>query len=184
MRKRYVKQAKRLGRIEREILEELTFGDMAYGFLLSGHSTRRMHRLAAKRAKDRYRRKLALERLDKLGYIKGNEIVSITPTGAKLLDTLIEHTVALIGQKKWDRKWRIVAFDIPERLSGWRDAVRRLLKRAGFVQFQQSIWIFPHDCAELVQLIQCESKLSEHILYGVLERIEREEKFKKIFKLK
>ncbi len=182
-RKNFSKTSKRIGRIESEMLESLSGGDLAYGFLLSGRSTRSMYRLARERAKDRYRRRLAIERLQKHGYVEGKSVMSITISGSSLLYRLIAKNTALIGKKVWDKKWRIVAFDIPERHRTLRNMVRRLLKRAGFKQLQQSIWIFPHDCEELVQLIKSESRLSSHILYGVLERIEDEKRFRKVFNL-
>jgi hypothetical protein len=178
-----LRKIRRVGKIERDILEQLSLGDLAYGFLLSGRSTKRMRQLAAQRATDRYRRKQAIDRLHKCGCIIAGEIVSITPTGKKILNGLIKRNIETIGQRDWDRKWRVVAFDIPERHRKWRNVVRRLLKQAGFVQLQQSLWIFPHECEELVQLIKSESKLTKHILYGVFERIEGEARFRKIFKL-
>lgn len=66
----------------------------------------------------------------------------------------------------------MVVFDIPEKYRRLRNQVRAILKRAGFKQLQQSVWIFPYECEELVQLIQQESELAPHILYGVLEKIE------------
>ena len=61
--------------------------------------------------------------------------------------------------------------------------MREVLKRAGFQKLQHSVWIFPHECAELSLLIQEESGLKKHILYGVLDRIENEDRLKDLFRL-
>ncbi len=45
--------------------------------------------------------------------------------------------------KKWDGKWRIVFFDIPEPERVIRDKIRRLLKELGFKGVQRSVWISP-----------------------------------------
>mgnify|MGYP001591662259 CR=1 FL=1 len=37
-----------------------------------------------------------------------------------------------ITEKNWDGKWRIVAFDVPEKFRGGRDALRVKLKTLGF----------------------------------------------------
>ncbi len=89
----------------------------------------------------------------------------------------------LLQTNAWDGKWRIVAFDIPEKYSALRDKVRRILKQAGFIKLQHSVWIFPHECEELAQLIKEESRLSNYILYGRLDRIENESGLKKAFHL-
>lgn len=175
---------RRLGAIERDILEDLSGGDLLYGFLLSGRSSRHMFKLARERATYRYRRKLAIARLKELNFIESRDRwLRITAEGGNLLGKSIALTRALVETKKWDGKWRIATFDIPEKYAPLRNRVRGLLKRAGFVQLQQSIWIFPYDCEELVQLIKTESDLSKHILYGVLEEIEDDERLKKRFGL-
>lgn len=175
---------RRLGRIERHILEELSLGDVLYGFFLSARQTGRMMRLARERANERYRRKLALNRLIASGFISSDEKrVSITNAGRFILGTAIKNNRAKLKTKKWDRRWRIAAFDIPEKQASLRNQVRGVLKKAGFIKLQQSIWVFPHDCEELVRLIKDNSRLSAHILYGVLERIEGEDRLRRLFRL-
>lgn len=103
--------------------------------------------------------------------------------GESALGALVVQTRELLGKHTWDGKWRVVAFDIPEQLTTLRDKVRRILKETGFVKLQQSVWIFPHECEELVRLVQEESQLAPHILYGVLERIEGDAQLRKAFDL-
>ena len=175
----------KLGTNQRKILQELSAGDLLYGFLLSSHSAPRMMRLAHERATGRYRRKCTIERLSELGFIQSRgEKLSITNTGRNALGDSVEKNRSLLREKQWDGKWRIAAFDIPEKYAPLRNSVRKLLKRAGFVQLQKSIWIFPHDCKQLVELIQKESDIAKHILYGVLEHIEDDARLKKLFRLK
>lgn len=177
---------KRLGAIEREVLEDLSAGDLLYGFLLSARSTRRMFRLAREHALYRYRRKLAVERLKEIQFIRERSgRLSITDLGTNALGRVIERTAGLLKNgRTWDHRWRVVVFDIPEKYRRLRNQIRAILKRAGFVQLQQSVWIFPHECEELVQFIQRESHLAPHILYGVLERIQGEKELRRRFHLK
>jgi phenylacetic acid degradation operon negative regulatory protein len=183
--KRRKKRAHRLGWIEREILEELSAGDLFYGFLWSARSTRRMFKLARQHANQRYQRKLAIERLKENRFIeeKGKKL-SITQAGRSAIGTVIVRTAALLEKSDaWDGKWRIVIFDIPEKYHVLRDKIRAILKRAGFVQLQQSAWVFPYECHELVELLQQESDLSRHILYGVLEQIGNDAQLREMFNL-
>ena len=177
-------QRRRLGAIERDILDDLTAGDMLYGFFLSGRSSYRMMRLARERANNRYRSKLALERLVAQNLVKkqGQKLV-ITQKGRYALGSAAAETRKMLTTVPWDGKWRIVAFDIPEEFAGQRDMVRRILKQAGFELLQRSIWIFPHECEELAAILKEHSHLSKHILYGVLEKVENEARLKKLFRL-
>jgi phenylacetic acid degradation operon negative regulatory protein len=47
--------------------------------------------------------------------------------------------------QKWDRKWRIVVFDISEDKRAKRDSLRSKLKELGFGMLQKSTWISPHN---------------------------------------
>lgn len=178
------RRARKLGSIERDVLNELSFGDLMYGFLLSARSTGRFYKLARERAASRYRNKRAIERLIELEHVRAvGGRLSITKSGRDALGATVSKTFNLLANKKWDHKWRIATFDIPEKYAALRNKVRDILKKAGFVKLQHSVWIFPHDCEELVQLLKKESQLSNYILYGVLERIEDENRLKKLFRL-
>lgn len=48
--------------------------------------------------------------------------------------------------KKWDGKWRVVIFDVPEKRRAVRDLLRENLKRWGFAPWQQSVWAIKKDC--------------------------------------
>lgn len=48
--------------------------------------------------------------------------------------------------KKWDGKWRIVIFDVPEKRRTERDLLRENLKKWGFIAWQQSVWVTKKDC--------------------------------------
>lgn len=174
-----------IGHTQREILEELTAGDILYGFLLSARSTKRMYKHAHERAAARHRRKKALENLVDRGYIRQhNERLSITTRGRNKLAEAAGSLSARHAKTVWDGKWRVAAFDIPEKYAPLRRTVRTILKRAGFVLLQQSIWVYPHECAELVHLIRTETSLSGYILYGVLAYIEDDTRLRRHFRLK
>ena len=53
----------------------------------------------------------------------------------------------------WDRKWRIVTFDIPEKLKKVRDAFRYHLKRLGFVELQHSVFALPFKCRNEIEYL-------------------------------
>lgn len=52
-----------------------------------------------------------------------------------------------LHQRKWDRKWRIVIFDIEEVNRQTRERFRCKLKELGFGMLQESVFVSPYDIA-------------------------------------
>jgi len=51
-------------------------------------------------------------------------------------------------KRKWDKKWRLVIFDISEESRHTRDLLRDKLKELGFGMLQKSVYISPYDFAQ------------------------------------
>jgi len=88
-----------------------------------------------------------------------------------------------IERKKWDGKWRIVVFDIPEKKKGVRNALRRKLKELGFYELQKSVFVFPYECGNEIEFIVEFFELRPYVRTGVLEKIDNTTHLKRIFKL-
>lgn len=176
----------KLGAIEKQVLELLALEEASYNHILSQTSLYGygyVH-FPRKLAAYRYRIRQSIKRLQEQKYIRASgDILTLTPAGDHALKYAAFRTKSLLNQNEWDGKWRLAIFDIPEEHSSLRDRIRRVLKDAGFIKLQHSVWVFPHECEELVQLIKEESRLRNHILYGVLDRIENDRVLKKHFRL-
>ena len=83
----------------------------------------------------------------------------------------------------WDGKWRMVAFDMPERFKKGRDALRHTLKKVGFCELQKSVFICPYNCTKEISLLVKFFNLNKYVRLGILEFIDNENHFKKVFKL-
>lgn len=84
-----------------------------------------------------------IKRLREKGYIEtfvneGKVLVKLTELGEDALGFVDEN-------KPWDKKWRIVIYDIPENKRRIRDLFRRRLKEWGFKLWQKSTWITKND---------------------------------------
>ena len=86
-------------------------------------------------------------------------------------------------KEKWDGKWRLVAFDIPEKYKRGRDALRRKLKKIGFCELQKSVFVTPFNCREEMGLLVKFFNLEKYVRFGVLESVDNELYLKKNFKL-
>ena len=88
-----------------------------------------------------------------------------------------------IEKKHWDGKWRIVIFDIPEKIKTVRDAIRYHLKRLGFVELQKSIFTIPFECEKEIEFIVEFYKVRKHVRFIVAESIDNELDLKNKFGL-
>jgi len=55
------------------------------------------------------------------------------------------------SEEKWDGRWRIVIWDIPEKRRLARDLLRFKLKQLGFIQWQKSVWATKINCTKLLR---------------------------------
>jgi DNA-binding transcriptional regulator PaaX len=85
--------------------------------------------------------------------------------------------------KKWDGKWRIIIFDVWERARNKRDHFRMEIKEFGFKQVQQSVWAYPYECNEFIELIKSEMHLGQNVKYLLVEKIDNDFKLRQQFKL-
>ena len=56
--------------------------------------------------------------------------------------------------KTWDKKWRVVIFDISQLHAVKREAFRGKLQELGFRQLQKSVWVHPFDCRDEIELLR------------------------------
>lgn len=85
--------------------------------------------------------------------------------------------------KKWDRKWRVVIFDIKEQRKFTRDEIRKNLTNLGFLRLQNSVWVYPYDCEEIIIMMKAYFKIGKDVLYMTVEQIENDKWLKEEFRL-
>lgn len=94
---------------------------------------------------------VAFKRLQKGGLI---ELVSDQKIAFRLTDKGREKAIlsSLVdNNEKWDGKWRLIIFDVPEKRRATRDVLRRKLKDWQFVQLQQSVWGTKKNCTKILR---------------------------------
>lgn len=145
---------------------------------------------SVKRAQLRYQYRTALGRLAAQGYVQfeqrdGKRYARITEKGRTVLE--FEQAMATLAapkKRRWNRRWRVIVFDIPERRRGTRDRLRKVMAGVGFVRLQDSVWVYPYDCEDFIALLKAEMKIGGAILYMVVEEIENDSHLRAHFGLK
>lgn len=133
--------------------------------------------------------KTALTRLKKAGLIEfvereGKSFARITSKGEKALEKYrARSAIAERARKRWDKRYRVVIFDIPSRRKGLRDSLRWHMKEIGFIQLQQSVWVYPHDCEDFIALLKTELHIGKQVTYMIVDRIENDAHIRRHFNL-
>jgi DNA-binding transcriptional regulator PaaX len=138
-----------------------------------------------KGARFNYQAKSALGRLAAKGLVTfvekdGKRYARITEKGERILQMKTEKT-AIMKKKKWDRRWRVVIFDVPERRKNIRDRLRHFMSEYGFVRLQDSVWIYPYDCEDLIALAKANFRIGADVLYMIVERLEHDKHLREHF---
>ncbi len=116
-----------------------------------------------------------------LGYKDG--YLKITTRGELVLKNMRATGFKLPKPKRWDKKWRVLIFDIKESRKPLRDKIRKTLISIGFVHLQHSVWVYPYDCEELITLLKADFKIGKDLLYMIVDELEFDEPLRKRFGL-
>jgi CRISPR/Cas system-associated endoribonuclease Cas2 len=71
----------------------------------------------------------------------------------------------------WDKKWRVILFDIPESRRNDRNNFRRELNRLGLTQIQKSVYCYPHDCIKEVMFVTNYYRLKKYVTIAEVSSI-------------
>ena len=85
--------------------------------------------------------------------------------------------------KKWDKQWRIVIFDIPEKFKRAREALRGKLKNIGFVELQKSVFAHPFECEDEINFVVEVFQIRPFVRFVKANSFTNEEQFRVKFDL-
>ena len=147
--------------------------------LSSPYGTRRFFKeldkyLSEKRSDEREFDKRKLTQA--LYYLKKRKIIEFKENSGKIILVLTEkgkkrkldydfEAMQIQKQQTWDKKWRLLMFDIPEFKKSAREMFRDKLKEIGFIQFQKSVWIHPFPCENEIDFISEYFSIAPYITF-------------------
>ena len=108
----------------------------------------------------------------------------LTTKGERALRHLMLREFVAVRPRRWDKKWRVLIFDIPENRRALRIKLRITLRSIGFERLQDSVWIYPYDCEDLIALLKADFHVGDDVLYIIADSIERDASLRQHFKLK
>ena len=116
-------------------------------------------------------------------YVDKNNQNFIKLTKKGQLEALLAKARMPEKPSKWDGKWRIIIFDIPEESTDKRDFFRALLKKNGFKLLQASVYVNPYPLnRDAIKYLQT-SKLMDYIRILKVEEMDNDKDLRKKFGL-
>jgi hypothetical protein len=179
------RKRKRKRDLQRVILGSVALAGALSVAALAPNALGAMHRLGMlpnKREGEILKR--SRERLIKQGSLAyHNGFLRLTKKGERELRFLELKEFGLEKPRRWDGKWRILVFDIPERRRKVRTRIRRVLMQIGFVRLQDSVWVYPYDCEDVITLFKADVRLGKDLLYLIVDMLEHEAPYRRHFGL-
>lgn len=84
----------------------------------------------------------------------GKTVIKLTKNGREKLLKYKLADMKMTKPGKWDRKWRLVIFDIPEDFKTNRTVFVYKLKELGFLPLQKSVWAWPYECEDEIDFLK------------------------------
>ncbi len=176
---------KRTGKTVLAILQYVATGVAVYAAFGSPSFTRKFYARLGKKLKRQasYYLRRKLSELEKDGYVTlGPERIRLTKKGRLLLKQYESPSIN-VDDMKWDKVWRIVAYDIPNTKSKQRNIFRQHLRNLGFTQIQKSIFVFPYECKEEIAILARQSTVEAYVLYLHASYLPQQSELKKHYSL-
>lgn len=170
---------RKLGPVAQKILLSLEAGIMlglttrpdTY-FRIVKHAAREWEEINARSFHDAIKRLYRSQLIECKENTDGSVSMVLSGNGKKRILRYRFETITVQKPSQWDGYWRIVLFDVPERLKQGRDALSQKLKQLGFYSLQKSVFIFPYECRDEIDFIVEVFKLRPYVRYLIIKEID------------
>ncbi len=112
----------------------------------------------------KYRQLITVKNVD------GQMHYRLTGKGLARYHKLVLDDLEVKTPKSWDGSWRAVMFDIPATQGSARKRLVKYLHDLQFYKLQDSVWIHPFECEEVVGVLINLLHLEKHVSYVVISR--------------
>lgn len=138
---------------------------------------------------DRWKTKKIITRLKRQKFVTIKEnsdntvTVKIAKQGMVRAITYQLEAMKLKKQKNWDKKWRVIIFDIPEKYKKIREIFRMRLGQLNLYQLQKSSYVSPYPCFNEIEFLRELYGIPSTVKYLLVEKLEDDQELKEHFSL-
>jgi DNA-binding transcriptional regulator PaaX len=113
----------------------------------------------------------------------GSVSMVLTRTGREIALRYKLDEMRIASPKQWDKRWRIIIFDIPEKQRRLRDTLRMRLRQLGLIELQKSVFVHPYECRNEIDFIIELYNARRYVRYIEANNIDNELHLKTKFRL-
>jgi len=113
----------------------------------------------------------------------GTITITVTKDGTRRSLQYDPDAITIKKPLRWDGKWRVVLFDIPERLKPARDALREALRSAGCLEYQKSVFVHPYAFQDELEFLLEHYEVKPFVRTMLVESMDNELHLKEHFAL-
>ena len=113
---------------------------------------------------------------------KDGYIVAITEKGKRRMLKYNFDEFSLT-KKKWDKKWRIIIYDVDESKKHIRKSFQAILKKLQLFQLQKSVYLTPYSCEDEIEYLKQIHNIGREVVILTVSGFENESAYKEYFGL-
>jgi DNA-binding PadR family transcriptional regulator len=126
-------------------------------------------------------KRLQAQKLVEVAEGEGMQVVRITNAGRRKVLKYALDELVIEKPKNWDRKWRLVSYDIPANLKSLRNLFRDYLKAWGFYPLQESVFLHAYPCENEIEFLREYLGVGEFVRIFTVSKIENDASFRQFF---
>ncbi len=113
---------------------------------------------------------------------KGKLRLRLSQTGVKRAQKISLDELAIPRPRRWDGRWRLVIFDVPEEHRQARNKLTQKLKDLGFYQLQKSAWVYPFPCLIEIEYLKRTYGIATFVSLAEISKIDQQSKLIRHFR--
>lgn len=102
----------------------------------------------------------------------GIETVILTKNGQRKILKYSLDALSIDRPKMWDGQWRLILYDVSDKRKGFRDIFREALQTLGFLQLQESAWVYPYPCEKQISFLREYYAVGNEVIYVIAKKLE------------
>ncbi len=112
----------------------------------------------------------------------GTTSLILTERGHEKAFTYNIDSISIKPMKKWDEKWRMVVFDVPEKFKKARNSLSLTLKKMGLHRLQKSVFVHPFECKDEIDFVVEFWNVRSFVRYIITHSIDNDLHLRDVFK--
>lgn len=128
----------------------------------------------------------SLKRLEKQKLVEIDEeenlqVIRITEKGRQKILKFALEELSIKKPKLWDQRWRLVSFDLPEKVAVKRKIFAEYLHVWGFYPLHKSVYFHAYPCLKEIDFLREYLEISEYVRLFTVVEIENDTLFRDFF---